>query len=146
MCVCAVDVRLYRNRIRGTIPEELYFNKPNLRHLLLDDMELTGTLSRNVQELGLLQTLRVARNGLQGFIPTELDTLASLRVLWLQFNNFVGAVPPSICQNVGPGRLAFLNADCGPAGNPDQPCDCCHSCCDRATQICRLTELADSST
>jgi hypothetical protein len=114
----------------------------NLLRLELSDNALTGTISTRIGLLRLLTDFRVRRNKLTGTIPLQLGSLNALRIMWLHMNLLEGAVPENVCNNVGPGFLEFLNADCGPEENPATPCACCTGCCDRVTEICLLTANA----
>lgn len=130
-----VDFRLSSNQLEGTIPEELY-SLEFLFRFVVDSNSIGGTLSTQVGRLVRLQQLRVSRNQMTGSLPVQIASIQTMRLLWLHLNLFTGSVPVQYCNNVGPGFLQFLNADCGPETNPTQPCICCTGCCDRVTGVC----------
>ena len=45
-----------------------------------------------------LQYLKVGKNRLTGTIPTGLGQLVKLRVLWLECNQLIGALPSELAQ------------------------------------------------
>jgi hypothetical protein len=103
-------------------------------------MLLSGSISSRIGDLSSLVSFRVRGNQLTGTIPAEIGRLRNLRLAWLHLNQFSGSIPSQICAGVAPGKLEFLNADCGPIGAPAQECECCSGCCDRNTELCQLTD------
>jgi hypothetical protein len=93
-----------------------------------------------VGQLTDLTQLKVSTNQLTGTIPTEILNLRKLRLAWLHLNQFTGTVPDVVCNNVGPGLLEFLQADCLPVEDPPYNCQCCSACCNRDDGFCLLAD------
>jgi hypothetical protein len=134
------DFRVSGNMLTGSIPPEL-FSMTKIQLMVLGDNALTGPLpSTELLQMTDLQQLRVSSNQLTGPIPTELGAMPLLRLAHLHLNLFTGEVPLSVCAANIPDGLNFLQVDCAPAEDPPNPCRCCSSCCDRATEVCLTVE------
>jgi len=91
----------------------------------MDDIEL----------LDKLEFLQLHRNFFSGTISSGFGHLTDLRVLTMQFNEFTGAMPVSVCalrdedgpwNNIGGGgALSTLQTDC----SPKVECSCCTTYC-----------------
>lgn len=126
------DLRLSDNALTGGIPAELY-NLNRLFRLELANNNLSGGLSISlVSQLTDLEVLDLSRNNLAGRILAD-SRLANLQSLKLEFNQFVGNVPSSLCTI---DSLETLVADCAPEGTAPNPCGCCSACCNRDTGVC----------
>ncbi|KAK4339825.1 hypothetical protein RND71_041287 [Anisodus tanguticus] len=93
MLVHTKHFHLGRNRLSGEIPDQLFSSNMTLRHLLLEQNQLTGKIPPT---LGLVQTLEVVRldrNSLYGSIPSTLKNLTHLSGLFLSNNEFTGPLP-----------------------------------------------------
>ncbi|KAJ4810219.1 Leucine-rich repeat protein kinase family protein [Rhynchospora pubera] len=78
--------------------------------LILESINLTGTISPSLANLTQLTTLRLAGNMLTGEIPSVIGTLSSLSLLDLSSNYFSGRIPNSIGQLSNlEGLLLFNN-------------------------------------
>jgi len=127
-------VDLAENKLRGTIPEQL-FECNDLKFLYLHDNQLIGTLSDLVGDLYYLERIFLSRNKLTGTLPRTLRSqgnlnklkylilnhnklsgtipsdlnLASLYILDLSFNYFVGTIGSDSFGNSNQLRLIYLN-------------------------------------
>jgi len=111
------------NLLTGEIPETIN-NLPAIRVIDLNDNQLTGDLLRTFGALGeTLVNLQLHNNQLTGRPPLSLGNLVNLEVLYLQGNNFRGAMPEDVCNN----NIGDIRSDCGGA-NPEVFCDCCTQC------------------
>jgi hypothetical protein len=110
------DLRLSNTELEGTIPDEIY-NVTTLWRLDLSGANLVGTISPKIEQLSHLGQLRISDNAFTGTLPAlALVQLSSLDIVWLERNQFSGAVPSAMCQNRGlPGGLQELYADCLPS-------------------------------
>lgn len=96
---------LSHNGLSGTVPLELG-SLPHLRSLYLRANVLAGEIpiftaagsSPLVQTAQALEELDLGFNRLNGTIPTQLGTLASLRTLILHRNSLSGSIPPSLAS------------------------------------------------
>ena len=69
---------------------------PRVRHLLLDDLGLTGRIPPELGGLEGLERLDLEANYLTGEIPSELGRLSNLTELFLHFNRLTGGIPPEL--------------------------------------------------
>ena len=99
------------NRLGGRIPPELG-NLSQLRHLSIDDSNMTGTIPAALGRLSQLRNLwfpdngpnpdsnqapiRNRPNGLRGSIPPELGNLSNLAHLRLNHNRLTGTIPAAL--------------------------------------------------
>jgi hypothetical protein len=74
----------------------------------LNQMNLSGSLPRELYLLKSLTSLRLDNNAIAGTILTELGLLSDLKVLQLNGNAFVGSIPSQIGNIVGLGKLILL--------------------------------------
>ncbi|EXB36891.1 putative leucine-rich repeat receptor-like protein kinase [Morus notabilis] len=93
---------LGKNKLTGTIPEELFSSSMNLIHVLFDNNDLTGSIPST---LGLVQTLQVVielhsltcrrldGNRLSGDVPSNLTSLTKVTELFLSNNKLSGPLP-----------------------------------------------------
>ncbi|ESQ37537.1 hypothetical protein EUTSA_v10002388mg [Eutrema salsugineum] len=98
------ELYLFNNRFEGTIPLSLS-NCTSLRELNIGSNKLDGTIPREIMQiqslvelnmLGRLEhlvKLSVSHNKLSGELPPSLGNCLSMEVLWLDGNDFHGAVP-----------------------------------------------------
>ena len=132
------ELRISNSNMLGDIPASMF----DLRRLEVLDLEgnlLSGTIHSGIAQLTSLQEFRVSSNQLFGTIPEEMAIRGdNLRVVDLQFNQFSGSVPETMCFSLMPGFV--LQADCWPTESPPNPCSCCTSCCDRESKICYDTD------
>lgn len=118
-----VELKLDRNRMKGTLPTELAHLG---EQLLVFDVGINGITGTLPTELGLLTNLEifyVPQNNLRGSVPTELGKLLAIRDLYIDSNDLIGSIPEQICdlKNVSLGKLW---ADC-----EEVDCPCCGRCC-----------------
>ncbi|CAM9986747.1 unnamed protein product, partial [Ectocarpus fasciculatus] len=64
--------------------------------LRLNDNNLQGPIPRELGTLATLCLLNLRKNGLTGSIPKELGGLVSLEHLWLGDNNLTGMIPTGL--------------------------------------------------
>ena len=93
------DIELPRHSIEssGLIPAELG-QLTNLRHLHLEDNELTGTIPAELGRLTNLRRLYLDGNKYIGSIPAELGQLTNLWILDLNGNQLTGSIPAELGQ------------------------------------------------
>eukprot|EP00537_Pseudo-nitzschia_pungens_P006901 CAMPEP_0172378164 /NCGR_PEP_ID=MMETSP1060-20121228/69279_1 /TAXON_ID=37318 /ORGANISM="Pseudo-nitzschia pungens, Strain cf. cingulata" /LENGTH=919 /DNA_ID=CAMNT_0013105879 /DNA_START=25 /DNA_END=2784 /DNA_ORIENTATION=+ len=98
-----------------------------LESFSLTSCGFTGTIPPEFGNWGfVMKQLWMYDNDLVGTIPTQLGSLAALRLLQVEGNNFSGAMPAEVCANtVFPRPLEVLGADCFDLAFS---CDCC-TCC-----------------
>ena len=82
----------YEVELGGSIPRELG-SLTKLTQLDLYNAELTGSIPRELGNLTNLTILRLQGNGLSGSIPRELGSLSNLRYLNLGYNELTGHIP-----------------------------------------------------
>ncbi|CAB9517668.1 LRR receptor-like serine threonine-protein kinase [Seminavis robusta] len=85
-------LRLQKNQLSGTIPDELY-TLVNLTVLELSNCGINSQLSEDIGNLQNLVTLLLDRNYLFGQLPRSLGSLTRLHDLFLSDNNFWGTLP-----------------------------------------------------
>ena len=101
-----VSLRLWGNRLTGTIPPEVG-NLNRLRGLSLGKNQLTGTIPSELGGLAGLKLLDLRDNQLIGSIPQALGNLTRLYSLELNGNQLTGCVPAGL-QDVQRNDLAEL--------------------------------------
>ncbi|XP_045809803.1 probable LRR receptor-like serine/threonine-protein kinase At3g47570 [Trifolium pratense] len=94
-------LELSHNKLRGTIPSEVFtlFSLSNL--LNLSHNSLSGSLPREVGLLKNIDVLDISENHLSGDIPTTIGECISLEYLYLQGNSFNGTIPSSFASLKG---------------------------------------------
>jgi len=120
-----IEINMYYNTLRGSIPSELGL-LTNLERLDLDDNSLTGSIPSELGLLNNLGSLYLYLNSLTGSIPSELGLLTNLEYLILHYNSLTGTMPNEVCalRNDNVGNLDTLVADC-----EEVTCPCCTYCC-----------------
>jgi len=120
-----IEIHLYYNTLRGSIPSELGL-LTNLEDLYLYYNSLTGSIPSELGLLTNLQSLYLDGNSLTGSIPSELGLLNNLEGLGLYRNSLTGTLPNEVCalRNDNVGNLGSLSADC-----EEVTCPCCTLCC-----------------
>jgi hypothetical protein len=147
------QLTLSHTRLNGTIPVELYSGfqymnralRGGIRYLYLDNSQFSGTLSTSLGLLTSLVDLYLSNNEFSGSIPKELGKLTNLNKLQLQGNHLTGSIPTEgFCavQWSFDGAPFELVADCAldsSTGTPPVTCpsNCCTTCCEGLTGICR---------
>ncbi|KAM1060814.1 hypothetical protein ACFX2B_025153 [Malus domestica] len=79
-------LNLSRNKITG-LPSDMW-SISSLKHLILSNNQISGSLPNNIGNFGLLETLNVSSNNLSGEIHVGISSLPSLRILKLNENSF----------------------------------------------------------
>ncbi|CAN7116351.1 unnamed protein product [Brassica rapa subsp. narinosa] len=82
-----------KNKLSGSIPENLFSSNMTLIHVLFDGNQFTGKIPDTLSLVQTLTVLRLDRNKLTGNIPTSLNNLTSLQELYLANNEFTGTLP-----------------------------------------------------
>ncbi|CAM0908269.1 unnamed protein product [Alopecurus aequalis] len=90
------SIQLAHNQIRGSFPPALPSSLPNLRHLMLQENELSGKIPTQIGKLENLATLVLSNNHLSGPIPSELGHLKKLVRLDFSSNNLSGSIPTNL--------------------------------------------------
>ena len=88
-------LRLYRNELTGSIPEELG-QLVNLTVLNLHSNQLAGSIPPELGQLVNLTTVSLSNNELTGSIPPELGRLVKLTFLSLHSNELTGPIPTEL--------------------------------------------------
>lgn len=109
----------------GSIPDELY-QLTRLQDIVLSNSSMTGPLTENVRFLNTTLTeLSLNDNSFSGPLPTALDFLENLELLFLNGNSFTGTISDVVCEERGlrAGELFRLEADCNIECNCNDFCD-----------------------
>ncbi|KAF2317042.1 hypothetical protein GH714_011177 [Hevea brasiliensis] len=91
---------LSNNKITA-LPSDLW-SLSSLTTLNLSSNQISGPLSNNIDNFGLLETFDLSSNSFSGEIPAVISSLSRLRVLKLDRNGFQGSIPLGIlsCQSL----------------------------------------------
>ena len=90
-----IGLDLAVNGLTGTIPKELG-DLGSVLYLDLSNNHLTGTIPKELSELENLTVLRLSYNNLTGIIPKELGNLGRLERLVLGHNKLSGTIPKEL--------------------------------------------------
>ena len=111
---------LSRNRISGTIPEELY-TILSLEEIILNaNRDLSGTISASIGNLSNLREFSVHENQMTGPIPLSITTLSNLEVLSIYKNNLTGTIIPELGNLTSLTRLQIGANNYDPAPIPPE--------------------------
>jgi len=148
------EIRLADLNLVGFIPEEIKWLS-SLVSLDIQNNHLAGPIPGSLGELDELKYLSLDGNNFSGTIPDVFDNLLNLgkqnsindfclpleinllhllfykERAYLNFNDFNGAMPMSLCTLREEGALKDLWSDCG--GYPIT-CTCCTVCCDMVAE------------
>jgi len=102
-----VSLKLDRNNLSGTIPEEIG-NLTQLTRLYLTWNKFTGSIPTEIGNLSNLLSLQIEHNQLTGSIPIEIGNLTQLTSLDLGRNQLTGNIPSEIENLV---QLQYLRLD-----------------------------------
>src|SRR5690606_2704833 len=109
-------IRLYKNKIRGIIPYEIFhFNK--LTVLDLSSNQIEGIIPEAIGSLEQLTHLNLSYNRFIGEIPKMMSKLVNLEVIDLQCNNLTGRVPKKMSNLT---KLKIINLTQNKFSNVDQ--------------------------
>jgi len=89
-----IEIKLFSNRLTGTVPENLGRNS-ELQALDIADNQLSGILPPDLCKNKKLQILNIFNNEFTGKLPETLGTCTSLNRVRLGGNKFNGSVPSS---------------------------------------------------
>ncbi|KAI5333992.1 PREDICTED: probable leucine-rich repeat [Prunus dulcis] len=81
------------NQLSGKVPPELFTSKMVLKHLILDNNNLTGRIPSTIGNVQTLLTVRLDRNSLSGHVPSSLNNLSNMAELHLSNNKLTGPMP-----------------------------------------------------
>ncbi|KAK1288638.1 putative leucine-rich repeat receptor-like protein kinase [Acorus calamus] len=81
------------NMLSGSIPDQLFSSSMRLKHLLLNDNNLTGSIPSTLCLVTSLEVLRLDRNSLTGPVPVNLNNLTKVGELHLSHNKLTGPLP-----------------------------------------------------
>jgi len=107
-----VSVSLFRNNLRGTLPESIV-ELVHLKVLNLAFNSIEGTIPKSIVRLKNLIVLRLGKNRLSGRIPENLGEMERLVVLDLFDNRLSGKLPESLGKM---RRLKSLQLSCNDLG------------------------------
>lgn len=88
-------VDLSRNRLHGTLPDDL-FAGDELQRVLIAENGIGGPLPASLWQSESLQVLHAAGNQIEDAIPAEIPGLAKLRALNLARNRLRGSIPEAL--------------------------------------------------
>lgn len=94
---CIYSLSLPNNRLKGTLPEELFLLH-HLTRLNLSGNRIRGAIPKEIAELRVLNTLSLHNNMFSGEIPEALASLRNLTFLELNNNKLTGKVPDKMTQ------------------------------------------------
>uniref|UniRef100_A0A7N2LWS3 non-specific serine/threonine protein kinase n=1 Tax=Quercus lobata TaxID=97700 RepID=A0A7N2LWS3_QUELO len=97
---------LFQNNLSGSIPASIG-HLVALSILFLDDNKLSGSIPTTIGNMTKLSKLNLITNFLSCFVPIEMNNHSTLTSLQLSENNFIGQLPPKICQS---GTLVYSGA------------------------------------
>jgi len=120
------------NNLVGTLPSELSHLKW-LNSLDFESNRLGGSIPSEVGLLTNLEFLALNNNKLQGEIPKTLANLKRTEQILLQLNDLSGTVADEMCMIKEDLELWNFATDCLPieaGGVAPVRCDCCSYCCD----------------
>lgn len=123
-----VELRLNTNAVpngpsffglSGSIPTTIGFLDNLVRFDVFENL-LTGVLPTELGLLDKLEILDVALNtNLTGSVPSEFESLAALKELYIGGTGIAGTIPAGLCQ-----MELYLEISCG-TDAPALTCDCC---------------------
>lgn len=106
------SLALHRNKLRGTIPIELFSSWSKIQVVVLLQNNLSGNIP---SELGLwqnnLQSLSLQRNGFSGLLPSEVWQLSRLATFHVRFNALTGSIPTDIGKMESLGSIELEGND-----------------------------------
>lgn len=88
-------IALENNNLTGTISAEIEKLR-RLKVLNLYNNKLTGSIPETIGGCNDLSSLNIALNKLSGSIPETLSLLENLNDVWLQFNSLTGSIPSAL--------------------------------------------------
>lgn len=116
-CTQLYDLRLDRNKIKGSIPEDM---PPTLEVLDLSQNNLTGTVPASLGRLTRAHRIKLQKNELSGKLPKELGALSKVDRLWLSDNHLTGPIPAEVAAlQTGPRRVELFGNMLRPVGSKD---------------------------
>ena len=129
--------------LTGTVPKDIYLSLDRLWALILQNNQLSGTVSSYIGRMPELSYTLLQKNQFTGTLPTQMGLLSNAKNIGLNLNNLTGSIPLEVCALRG--TLNRLKADCAPASNTGQipvfcPVGCCTKCCDQDTGTCQKVE------
>jgi len=89
------SIYIQAHKITGTVPNELFENKPDLEMIAITRQRLTGPLPTNFAASTKLNDLQFQGNEFTGTIPSEYGRFTTLDNLELKNNNLNGTIPES---------------------------------------------------
>ncbi|KAH6804258.1 Leucine-rich repeat protein kinase family protein [Perilla frutescens var. frutescens] len=82
-----------RNKLSGEIPPQLFSSKLTLKHLLLENNQLSGSIPSTLGLVQSLEVIRLDKNLLSGPVPDNLNNLTKVQDLHLANNKLTGPLP-----------------------------------------------------
>lgn len=93
MLVTTKHFHFGKNQLSGDIPPQLFSSKLTLKHLLLENNNLTGSIPSTLGLVQSLEVIRLDRNLLKGTVPDNLNNLSRVQDLHLANNKLTGPLP-----------------------------------------------------
>ncbi|XP_021866986.1 leucine-rich repeat receptor protein kinase HPCA1 isoform X2 [Spinacia oleracea] len=93
MLVNANHFHLGNNRFTGEIPPRLFSSRMALRHVILNENQINGSIPETLGLVRNLTVIRLDRNSFSGSVPQNLSMLTNVTELYLSNNNLSGPIP-----------------------------------------------------
>uniref|UniRef100_A0A803M3M9 non-specific serine/threonine protein kinase n=1 Tax=Chenopodium quinoa TaxID=63459 RepID=A0A803M3M9_CHEQI len=100
----AKHFHLGENKFSGEIPLGFFRSDMALKHLILNDNQIEGTIPKTLVLVLHLEVIRLDRNSLSGMVPRNLNDLINVGELYLANNNLSGPIP----ELSGMNRLTYM--------------------------------------
>ena len=109
------------NILQGPLDGDIFANLQELTHLEVESNFLNGELPQELLDLKNLVYVYIRSNYLDLILPTVLanGTLPSLFAMWLDSNNVVGPIPPTIASKSDLASLSITNTTLGGSIPPE---------------------------
>ncbi|XP_052154445.1 leucine-rich repeat receptor protein kinase HPCA1-like [Oryza glaberrima] len=88
----AQHFHLNQNKLQGSVPDYLFNSSMELKHILFDRNNFSGSIPASIGVLSKLEVLRLNDNAFTGQVPA-MNNLTMLHVLMLSNNKLTGLMP-----------------------------------------------------
>ncbi|XP_015693347.1 leucine-rich repeat receptor protein kinase HPCA1-like [Oryza brachyantha] len=110
----AEHFHLNQNKLQGSVPDYLFNSSMNLKHILFDRNNFSGSIPSSIGVLPKLEVLRLNNNAFTGQVPA-MNNLTKLHVLMLSNNKLSGLMPNLTgmgeLENVDLSNNSFVPSD-----------------------------------
>ncbi|CAB9524411.1 Leucine rich repeat N-terminal domain [Seminavis robusta] len=94
------DLALGSNRLKGTLLFDFFSKLTRLRHVYINDNQISGSISRQVGLASSLIRLELQNTKLSGPMPTELLALDNLTSLVVTSTSLSRSIPAELCEKM----------------------------------------------